>query len=163
MTFGRCDNCCMWPMLDCIRRFFGDFRPADLVASGLEFAFIVVILWLELPERFHHRTVRSCLRLVQARLADGQRLHESVPPVQSVDLAVAEAWIGDVKEWTERTDRLLSKYSIAAGLSFRSRAVEPDVNFGNVSRMAEAYRSYAELLHRLRNLQNIMEKADVYF
>lgn len=147
-------------MGDVIRRFFGDFRPADLVASGLELAFIVVILWLELPERFHHRKVRACLRLVHARLGDGQRLHETAPAVGTDDV---KAWLGAVDQWIDETDRRLYKASIAAALSFRARAVEPDVVYWHVSRSADAYRKYAELLHRLRRLQNIMEKADVYF
>lgn len=53
--------------------------------------------------------------------------------------------------------------SIAAGMSFDSRRVAPDLLYGVVSRLANANSWYGELLHRLSNLQNIMEKADVYF
>jgi hypothetical protein len=150
-------------MLDAIRRFFGDFRPADWTLCLLEIIFVGVILWLDLPERFHRNKVRRRLRFVHARIADGQRLHESAPPAGTTDIALVDPWIGAVRQWIDQTNEALSKYSVAAGLSFNSRKVAPDVIFNGVTGTSNARGWYGELLHRLSNLQNIMEKAEVYF
>lgn len=125
--------------------------------------FILVVLWLEVPEVWHKHRVRRCVRFVHARIADGQRLHDSAPPAGTTDGAIADSWVEAVQQWIDQTGEALYKYSIAAGLSFNSRRLAGDVNFGGITGTSNARGWYAELLHRLSNLQNIMEKADVYF
>ena len=151
-------------MIDAIRRFFGDFRPADWTTGIIELLFIAVILWLDLPERFHRRRVRNALVIVKELMAEGQGLVRSAPWAStSPDEPTAARWVRDVNTWIEKTHQSFEKNSIQAMMSFEQRALEPDVHFGGMTGQAGAKDQFRELLHRLRNLQNIMEKADVYF
>ena len=149
-------------LCDLIRRFFGDFRPADLVSSALELAFIVVVLWLELPERFHKKKVSKSLRAVQLSMVLGQKLQNSVPS-SSQDPSQTHAWAKSVQDWIQDTQREMAKHSTQAGISFAHFAGGASSTISYSGMSTHTQRWYKELLWRLDNLRNIMEKADVYF
>jgi hypothetical protein len=138
-------------------------RPIDWLILIVDFLVLAVIVWLDAPERVHKYKVRRRLRLVHSIIAEGQRLHESAPPAGTTDTAVADAWVKAVQLWIEKTHQSLTRYSDAAAMSFNSRKVAPTLIFGVITATSNAREWYGELLHRLANLQNIMEKADVYF
>jgi hypothetical protein len=138
-------------------------RAIDWAILVVDFLVLLVIVVLDTPERFHKFKVRRRLRTVYIVLAEGQRLHESAPPAGTTDASIADAWIVAVQQWIQQTHQALAKFSVAAGMSFNSRKVAPDINYGGITMTSNARGWYGELLHRLANLQNIMEKADVYF
>jgi hypothetical protein len=148
--------------LGTIRGFFGEFRAADLVASGLELAFILVILWLELPERFHKRRIRKQLAMIQRIMFDGHDFRDSVASANANDEA-ASRWIKSVQAWIDSTYHSIAATSLAAALAFMHRNVAPDIHYGGVTSRTDVSKQFQELLIRLDNLQNIMEKAGVYF
>jgi len=143
-------------------------RAIDWAILVVDFLVLAVIVWLDAPERFHKHTVRRRLRVVYGMLAQGQKLHQSAPPSGPLsnsggDSDIATAWVTAVDHWIKQTHQTLAKHSVAAGMAFDARRVAPDLHWGTVSRSSNAMAWYGELLHRLSNLQNIMEKADVYF
>jgi hypothetical protein len=138
-------------------------RPIDWAILIVDFLVLAVILWLDAPERFHKYKVRRRLSLVHNMMAEGQGLHTSAPRADATDAKAVDAWVIAVRKWIEQTHQTLADHSVAAGMSFDSRRVAPDINWGVVSHMSNAREWYGELLHRLSNLQNIMEKAEVYF
>jgi len=159
-------------MLDMIQRFFGEFRPADLVASALELTFILVILWLELPARFHKRRIRKRMRMVKNLMLQGQEIQRRAPTGKMVEdekldgnalSEIATKWVDSVKEWWENTYKLLDKYSPLAALSFVHHRGGICVQYSAITGLADARDLYRVLLERLDNLLNIMEKSDIYF
>jgi hypothetical protein len=148
--------------IDTLRRFFGDFRPADLTICILEIIFIAVILWLDLPERFHKNKVRRRLVLVQRIMLDGHNLRTSVSDANANN-ETASKWIQSVQIWIDNSYQSLADNSLQAGLAFMHRHVAPDVLYWGVTIREDVSKQFQELLIRLNNLLNIMEKADVYF
>lgn len=149
-------------MLDVIRRFFSDLRPADWTLCVLEVIFIAVILWLEVPERFHKRKVRKGLKVVQRIMLDGHNLRTSVS--EATDDKTAPEWIQSVDKWIDTSHSALSDTSLQAALAFMHRSpLKPDIYYGGVTNRVDVSKQFQELLIRLSNLLNIMEKADVYF
>jgi len=149
-------------MSDVIRRFFGDLRPADWTLCFLEVIFIAVILWLEVPERFHKKKVRKRLVMVQRIMSEGHNLRNSVSEANTNN-ETASKWIQSVQNWIDKSYQSLANTSLKASLAFMHRNVVPDINFGGVTNRLDVSKQFQELLIRLDNLLNIMEKADVYF
>jgi hypothetical protein len=149
-------------MCDVIRRFFSDLRPADWVMSTLEVIFILVILWLEIPERWHKHKVRKKLKIVQAIMESGHTLRTSVADANTNN-ETASKWMRSVQNWIDMSYQTLAGSSVQAGLAFVHRNVAPDINFYGVTSRPDVSKQFQELLIRLDNLLNIMEKADVYF
>jgi len=150
-------------MCDVLRRIFGDFRPVDWVSCTLELLFILVVLWLEVPEVWHKHKVRKKVHIVQRLLLDGNKFQLTAPSRNVDNEEVISQWVEAVKAWIESSHQTLAANSMQAGLAFSRRNVEPDVLYGVITPIADAREWYRELLHRINNLLNIMEKADVYF
>jgi hypothetical protein len=150
-------------MCDLLRRIFGDFRPVDWVSCTLELLFILVVLWLEVPEVWHKHTVRKKVRIVQRLLLDGNKFQLSAPPKDFENAEVISQWSEAVRAWIDTSQQTLTDNSIPAGLAFSRRNVEPDVLYRVITPVGDAREMFRELLHRMNNLLNIMEKADVYF
>ena len=146
------------------RMFTEGARFIDWAILIVDFLVLAVILWLDAPERFHKRKVRKRLAMVQRMMLDGHSLRESAPAnVPDPTHDVALQWVQSVQTWIDRSDQSLRIASMQAALAFIRRDVAPDVLFGGITERANARHQFAELLHRLENLRNIMEKADVYF
>ncbi len=150
-------------MCDVLYRFFGDFRPVDWVSCILELLFILVVLWLEVPDVLHKWKVHKKVRIVQRLLLDGNKFQITAPATDFDNVTVISEWVEGVKAWIESSNQTLSDNSILAELAFSRRNVQPDFLYGVISPIADARGWYRELLHRMNNLVNIMEKADVYF
>jgi hypothetical protein len=92
----------------------------------------------------------------------GQELRDSVPP-SAQDPSQLKAWIKSVEDWIQDTQKEIANHSTQAGISFAhfSGGSSSSINYGGISGGAQIW--YRELLSRLDNLRNIMEKADVYF
>jgi hypothetical protein len=148
---------------DLLHRIFGDFRPVDYISCGLESIFIIMVLWLELPDLFHKRRVRKKVRIIQQLLLEGDKLRQTAPPADVQNLNVPVGWSGSVQAWIGNCDNLIADHSIPAWLAFTRRNVGPDVLYVNISAVAGARDWYRELLHRMNNLLNILENAYVYF
>jgi hypothetical protein len=146
------------------RMFTEGARFIDWAILIVDFLVLAVIVWLDAPERFHKRKVRKALKIVKDIMAEGQSFVTSAPWISGnpTDDRAAQ-WVKDVMEWIKNTHTSLLKLSIPAMMAFEQRALEPDVNFGGMTRQSRANDHFRELLHRLRSVQNIMEKADVYF
>ena len=136
-------------------------RPIDWAILIVDFLVLAVILWLDAPERFHKRKVRKRLLIVQKIMLDGHSLRESAPPVANATNDAADQWVRSVKIWIDNADQSLAATSRQAALAFIHREVAPDIMWNGIHVYARA--QFGELLHRLDNLRNIMEKADVYF
>jgi hypothetical protein len=137
-------------------------RPIDWAILIVDFLVLAVILWLDAPERLHKRTIRKGLRVVQLCLVQGQELRNSVPS-SGQDSVQVNAWTKSVEDWIRDTQMEMSKRSTQAGISFAhfSGGASSLVNYTGIAGTAMQW--YKELLLRLDNLRNIMEKADVYF
>jgi len=143
---------------------FQEARAIDWAILIVDFLVLAVILWLDAPERFHRRTVRKRLLMVQKFMADGQQLERTAPVAAGdVDAGVAATWVQSVQTWIHQTHQSLTKHSVQAGMSFVHRKVSADIRYGGITGHSNARDWYRELLHHLDNLRNIMEKADVYF
>jgi hypothetical protein len=136
-------------------------RFIDWAILIVDFLVLAVILWLDAPERFHKRKVRKRLLMVQRIMLDGHNLRTSAPAVVIATNDVAEQWVKSVQTWIDGAYQSLANASMQAALAFIHRDVAPDIVWGGVH--ANARGQFGELLHRLDNLRNIMEKADVYF
>src|ERR1035438_5577652 len=66
-------------MCEVLRRIFGDFRPVDWVSCTLELLFILIVLWLEVPEVWHKHKVRKKVHIVQRLLLDGNKFQLTAP------------------------------------------------------------------------------------
>lgn len=137
-------------------------RFIDWAILIVDFLVLAVILWLDAPERFHKRRVRKRLAIVQRMMLDGHALRNSVADANVSDEA-ASKWIQSVQSWIDTSYKTLADTSMQAALAFIHRNVIPDIYFGGVTNRADVSKQFQELLLRLENLRNIMEKADVYF
>ena|SRR5208283_2726634 len=137
-------------------------RPIDWAILIVDFLVLAVILWLDAPERFHKKKVRKRLVLVQRIMLDGHALRNSVSTA-SASNQTASQWIQSVQAWIDTSHQSLADVSMQAALAFMHRNVVPDVSWGGVTNRQDVSRQFQELLVRLDNLRNIMEKADVYF
>ena len=139
-------------------------RFIDWAILIVDFLVLAIIIWLDAPERFHKRKVRKQLVSVQRIMLDGHTLRESAPTaVPDVTHDVAALWVQSVQAWINDSHESLAGSSRQAALAFIHRDVAPDVIYGAISERANARTHFRELLIRLDNLRNIMEKADVYF
>lgn len=137
-------------------------RLIDWAILIVDFLVLAVILWLDAPERFHRRKVRKRLVVVQKMMLDGHSLRNSVADANKND-ETASRWIQSVQTWIDTSYKTLADTSMQAALAFIHRNVIPDIYFGGVTNRQDVSRQFQELLLRLENLRNIMEKADVYF
>ena len=137
-------------------------RLIDWAILVVDFLVLAVILWLDAPERFHKRQVRKRLVIVQGMMLDGHGLKNSVAHANENDEA-ASSWINNVQTWMHTSYQTLADVSMPGALAFIHRNVSPDIFYGGVTNRQDVSKQFQELLIRLENLQNIMEKADVYF
>jgi hypothetical protein len=89
-------------------------------------------------------------------IEQGQKLQKTVPVIGSPDV---DRWYQGTKQWTETTQILLRSYSSQAEASFMDLADAPLVS--DYQRKGDPV-AYVELLGRLRNLRQIMERPEVY-
>jgi hypothetical protein len=141
---------------------FSGTRLIDWLTLIVELLFIGTVLLLDLPERFHRRRVRLAVEDIKVLIQSGQKLVLQGPAETATEESCKQ-WADAVVVWIESAHKSLANHSDTAAISFEQRRLQPDVHFTGISNFARARAWYQELLHRLTNLQNIMEKADVYF
>ncbi len=153
-------------MLDAIRRFFGDFRPADLTIVVIELVFVVIV-----SAEWATREIRDCrkrrrqrrrqqeidlrVRALRDALWKGQELQLRTPG--SGDPYVA-AWRQAVSNWGEETRVLLKSFSEHAETAFSLPMPSLPYITGSVGAVSE----FVSLISHLNNLRGIIEKPDVY-
>ena len=153
-------------MLDAIRRFFGDFRPADLTIVVIELVFVVIV-----SAEWATREIRDCrkrrrqrrrqqeidlrVRALRDALWKGQELQLRTPG--SGDPYVA-AWRDAVSNWGEETRVLLKSFSEHAETAFSLPMPSLPYITGSVGAVSE----FVSLISHLNNLRGIIEKPDVY-
>jgi hypothetical protein len=145
-----------------LHMFIEGARPIDWAILIVDFLVLAVIVWLDAPERFHKKQVRKRLLLVQRIMLDGHALRNSVYGANT-NTETASEWTHSVQTWIDTSHQSLANVSMQAALSFMHRNVAPDVSWGGVTHRQDVSKQFQELLVRLDNLRNIMEKADVYF
>ena len=144
------------------RMFTDGSRPIDWAILIVDFLVLAVIIWLDAPERFHRKRVRKRLVLVQRIMLEGHALRSSVSTANESNQTASD-WIQSVQAWIDTSYQSLADVSMQAALAFMHRNVVPDVSWGGITTRLDISRQFQELLVRLDNLRNIMEKADVYF
>jgi hypothetical protein len=142
---------------------FSGTRLIDWLTLIVELLFIGTVLLLDLPERFHRRRVRLAVEDIKVLIQSGQKLVLQGPPTETATEESCQKRNDAVAVWIGSAHKSLANHSDTAAISFEQRRLQPDIHFRRISNFARASAWYQELLHRLTNLQNIMEKADVYF
>lgn len=92
-----------------IQMFTEGSRPIDWAILLVDFLVLIVILWLDAPERIHKYKVRRQLQSVHRMMAEGQRLHESAPAADTTDVNRVRAWVDAVQRWIGQTHDCLAK------------------------------------------------------
>ena len=132
----------------------------------LEVAVVLLIAWeiyrdecSRLAEKKKHRLFGERLALIREALDAGYELRRTVPVFMG-DNNDVNAWLQALNGWFVHTHGILQSFSQQAGLTFAEGRPQ-STSFPMVASGAEI--PYAQLLLWLTNLQNIMEKPDVYF
>jgi len=143
-------------MLDAFRRMFRDVRPFDDLMLAIEVLVLLLIayevgsgIWQRIRRHRRSRRLLGCF-------SKGQALQASVP----AENAETEEWLRNLKEWTDKTNNLLARYSPQASAAFLHSHSTVAGHYRGVARTAQT--AMAELLERLENLRAIMERPEVY-
>jgi len=134
-------------------------RPIDLWMLVIELLVLLLIAGEGITGIIHWRRKNSATKHLLKMLCDGQQLHDSAPHRTASQDAV-EAWNEEVDKWFVLVQDYLVKKSEAAVVVFCRCALSQRYSL----RISERSTSrFYELDSRLKNLQSIMEKPDVYF
>jgi hypothetical protein len=161
-------------MIDAIRRFFGELRPADWAIIIIELLFVGVVVAQWALDSHHKRHLARRRQDVYALVAKGQALVNSTPipsflAGEKAKFAGVE-WVKAVDLWITETNQLLASLSKRASAAFMlissssgedTRLYDPAVgSFPVDEKQKECYQM---LLSYLGNLKGIMENAETYF
>jgi hypothetical protein len=158
-------------MLDAIRRFFvmlfGHPQPIDFWLLAADLAIVVLIIWLDVPEKLHKRKVNRYVVTAVVLMQEGEVIEAAVPragPIENADIRFQETisiWCVSVNEWESKASKFLANCSPKAGAAFVHHVGATGMLYGGVT--GSARDQYEFLLARMNNLRNIIEKADAYF
>lgn len=124
----------------------------------MEFAVLGLIayeVWDKIADR---RRIKKRTKVLFGLLNTGQELLNGVPSVNYPENVAG--WVEQVLAWTKEARTALEGYTAHALASFNHLNI-PTVNYTGVSAGAHAH--FKELMARLDNLRNIMEKPEVYY
>jgi len=137
-----------------------EYGPFDRFVELGVFLFVGYEVVIGILHR-HKAAVRG--KLVAKRIAEmrdlmsqGQDLQQSIPRLMDPQV---DAWKQRTREWTEKCSLLLKSYSSHAQTAFLRHPPISPTFFGSNPAPLE----FGDLVSRLSNLQNIIEKPDVYF
>jgi hypothetical protein len=141
----------------CRHLISNEYGPFDRVVEFLVLALIAYEV-IVFPV-YHKWTVGKKSKVILVFLADDQRLHDT-PPGSQASEEEAKAWVDEVKNWILAVQSFLAKDAKSAVVVFNRHSI--GVRYGlKISLFAENW--FYELDARLKTLQSIMEKPDVYF
>jgi hypothetical protein len=155
---------------------FADTRPFDWVMLVVEVAVLLLILYEvvrgELRDRNEHKR-RSRLTQIVTELSSlldkGLRMQGCVPDPQIMNQQTCEPWLVSVREWTEQTNKVLSKHSPRAAAAFMlvtdAEAMDSCVHAGGrmffvIGHVREVYQRFVV---QMANLRRIVEQPEAYF
>jgi hypothetical protein len=152
-------------MVDAIHRFFimlfGKPQPIDFWLLGADIAIVLLILWVDVPEKLHKRRVRSGLSATGTLMQKGEEIEASAPRSGNIDIGTIPLWKQSVDEWMTKTNNFLASCSPQASAAFLHNVGGSSMRYGGIAGDAHDY--FVHLLARMNNLRAIMEKPDVYF
>lgn len=151
-------------MLDAIHRLFklmfGCPQPIDFWILGADVLIVLLILWVDVPEKLHQRRIKKNIYKLVSFLNDGQALHDAPPNSQATE-EEAQTWSEQVSNWILLVQSFLEKNSKSALSVFRHHGLGQ--RYGGLRISLKVEKWFYELDVRLKNLRSIMEKPDVYF
>jgi hypothetical protein len=156
-------------MIDSLYRLFKDARPIDDLILAVDFLVLAVIVWVEVGEKWHKRTLRCRVSELVHLLEKGQKLQSSTPSrLASSD--GAPSWIEEVGRWSAETQDFLASRSSRASFAFmhvvNAAMADREVHRsdGTAFYLGGAVADIYQVLQvKLDNLQRIMEKPEAYF
>lgn len=151
-------------MFDAIRRIFhlifGKPQPIEWWLLFADLAIVFLIIWLDVPEKFHQRRLRQRISSVASFINEGHRLKKSVPQ-SGAGVEATVPWVKAVHEWSNQIEAFLSRCSAHASTKFLDETSMKHVIYMNVAQDIVIW--YGLLDRRLSNLQMIIQNAAVYF
>jgi hypothetical protein len=151
-------------MFDAVRRIcrlvFGSPQPIEWWLLAADLAIVFLIIWLDVPEKFHKYRVRKRKEKVFECWATGQTLQTMAPVNHGPENTAS--WLVSFKEWNNKTHDLLQSYSPEAAVAFFHETGRVEMPEGAYDVVNPARVQYRSLLIRLNNLKTIMENADGY-
>src|ERR1035441_10652139 len=161
-------------MLDAIHRFFvlifGRPQPIDFWLLGVDGLIVVLIAWLDVPDKLHNRRIGKRLTSLSHLMNEGLGLQRSVPDTAKEESEVLRLWMTNTKAWGNKTNQFLAACSQQASGAFLlvhdSSSADTLVFMpsGEFFHLAPSIREhYQLLLSQLNNLRHIVEKPEVYF
>jgi hypothetical protein len=165
-------------MLDQWRRIAeGKYGPYEISMWIMEFLVVLLIAYEILFNRvLHRRTTKNqerrdnILAFLSMYMTTGQELQRSLSESERTDIPHANLWVMTVTAWSDKTSEFLGDYSPRARAAFLLVRDLSAVDI--VITKSSGYRwtlpspvseSYQRLLMQLDNLNQIMEKAEIYF
>jgi|HubBroStandDraft_5_1064220.scaffolds.fasta_scaffold11766_4 hypothetical protein len=154
-----------YALIDAIRRIwhvvFGRPQPIEWWLLGADLAIVFLIIWLDVPERFHRRRINKRVVTLFEYIHRGQLLKASSPHSLEDDKLVP-SWLNAVKEWNAESLHFLESCSPQARAAFLIS--DETAHTREVSTVPLGARwSYGAMLDRLDNMRKIAENPDVYF
>lgn len=141
----------------CRHLISGEYGPFDRI---VELLVLVLIAWeVVIVPLYRKRVVRRKSREILAFITAGESLQNTIPRGGSSDDEV-NVWVDKVKEWMLTVHSFLQKDVKQAVAVFNHHTIGPHYSL-RVPPQADPW--VHELDARLRNLQSILEKPDVYF
>lgn len=152
-------------MGDAIRRIytliFGNPQPMEWWLLGADLAIVVLIIWLDVPDKVHHWRRKKVIRQLVKLLNDGQILSDgSVPPNSQATEAEVQVWNRQVEAWIIQVQSFLREKSQSALSIFSHHELGP---LYGLRIHVNSEKWFYELNARLKNLRSIIERSDVYF
>jgi hypothetical protein len=95
-------------MIDAIRRvlivLFGKPEPIDIWILGADIVIIALIVWLDVPEKFHRKKTHRIALALNPFVAEGLRLLQEVPFQDTLTPGSSRIfeWTQSVLNWRER-------------------------------------------------------------
>lgn len=172
-------------MCQTIHQMFTEVRPFDWLMLVVEVLVLLLILYEVLVGASRHRResrrrreLQDILEHLNRFMDAGKALQVTVPNTANLGLpgneylhGLVEKWVSSVKQWRDeiktflsvRSRQALSAFVLITDAESIDSTVHPPSDWPFVVRGELRRDIYQPLVAYLRNLQNIMEKIDVYF
>jgi hypothetical protein len=162
---------------DAIRRIFhllfGTPQPIEWWLLGADLAIVFLIIWLDVPEKWHRRKLRKRVVELQPYMNEGQEIQRDVLVIiETLEVwgETAYAWTIKANFWSKQTSDFLAIHSKRASAAFllviNSAVTDRRIytpRYGQRYLSGEVGDCYQTLLSRLDNLRHIMERPEAYF
>src|SRR5216684_2216069 len=151
-------------MCNTIKHMFEGVRPFDWLMLGIE-VIVVILIGFEIfrGERSRHEEekrlerVNERMTVIRSLMAVGQEIRRTAPEPMAHN--AVNPWVEALEKWNQEVYVILESFSRQAAVSFNA-GIPKGANYPGLAPVAQQY--FGVLLLRLENLQNIMEKPDVY-